>query len=222
MKKILIVDDEKSILTGLSRTLKELCGFHEEVRTVVNGREAIHEASCCSYNVCFLDIMLPDINGLVVLEDIHKVSPQTKIVLMSARYTSDEFQKIAEDRGALHIEKPFDLHKIKHVTKRALEGNHNYDAADIPARELKTKEKRVFQRTSLKKKVGFCLTDDDYINIICGSLDISNSGIGIRTNYPLERGQTVFFNNGVSSKAGIVAWCTKDEENNFRAGLKFI
>ena len=66
MKKILIVDDEVAILSGLSRTVRDLCGFHDEVRTVVNGREAIYETGCCFYDICFLDISLPDINGLLV------------------------------------------------------------------------------------------------------------------------------------------------------------
>jgi DNA-binding response OmpR family regulator len=222
MKKILIVDDELVILSGLSRTLRDLCGFHEEVRTVVSGREAIYEASCCFYDLCFLDISLPDINGLLVKEDINKVSPGTNIVLMSGKYSSDEFQKIAKGRGAFYMEKPFDFHQIRHVIKSTISESKNNDVTTGPFRKQAVNEKRNHRRNPLNKTLSFCITDCDYINILCGCLDISKSGVGIKTYYPLERGQVVFFNKGVSSKAGIVAWSNKDENNNFRAGLRFI
>ena len=222
MKKILIVDDELAVLSGLSRALRDLCGFHEEVRTVVNGREAIYEASCCFYDLCFLDISLPDINGLLVKEDINKVSPETNIVLMSGKYSSDELQKIAKERGAFHMEKPFDFRQVRHVIKSTLAGNKYNDVVTVPSREQNVKEKRNHQRNPLNKTLGICITDCDYITILCGGLDISKSGVGIRTYYPIERGQVVFFNSVVSSKAGIVAWSNKEGKNNFRAGLQFI
>jgi DNA-binding response OmpR family regulator len=222
MKNILIVDDELAILSGLSRVVRNLFGIHDEVRTVVNGREAIYEASCCFYDICFLDISLPDINGLLVKEDINELSPETNIVLMSGKYSSDEFQDIAEERGAFYIEKPFDFHQIKHVIKSILARNKNNDVVTVPCREQNVKEKRRHQRDPLNKKLSICMTDCDYISILCGGLDISKSGVGIYTYYPIERGQVVFFNSGVSSKAGIVAWSNKEGNNNFKAGLKFI
>ena len=222
MKKILIVDDEIAILSGLSRAVMNLCDFHDEVRTVVNGREAIYEAGCCFYDICFLDISLPDINGLLVKEDINKVSPKTNIVLMSGKYSSDEFQKIAKEKGTLHMEKPFNFHQVRHIIKSTLAGKKNNDVATVSSREQKVKENRKHQRNPLNKTLGICITDCDYITILCGGLDISKSGVGIRTYYPIERGQVVFFNSVVSSKAGIVAWSNKEGKSNFRAGLKFI
>ena len=120
------------------------------------------------------------------------------------------------------MEKPFDFHQIRHVIKSTLAGNKNNDVVTGPFREQAVKEKRNHQRNPLSKTLSFCITDCDYINILCGCLDISKSGVGIKTYYPIERGQVVFFNSGVSSKAGIVAWSNKDGNNNFRAGLKFI
>ncbi|MEW6599543.1 MAG: response regulator [Nitrospirota bacterium] len=102
-KKILIVDDELAILTGLSKALRELCGFPGEIRTVVNGREAVYEARSCFYDICFLDIKLPDINGLDVMRDIHYVSPETSIMLMSASHVRDDLKQIIEKGEAFSI-----------------------------------------------------------------------------------------------------------------------
>jgi DNA-binding NtrC family response regulator len=222
MKKILIVDDELVILSGLSRVLKDMCCFHNEVRTVVNGREAIYEAGCCFYDICFLDISLPDINGMLVKESINEISPGTNIVLMSGRYSSDQFQEIAEERGAFYIEKPFDFHQISQVIKSTMAWDNNYDIAAVPVREQKAKEKRKYQRKPLNKKVNIYITDNEYIKVICGGLDISYSGAGIQTYYPLELGQVVFLNSGIWIKSGIVAWSTKVGINNYRAGINFI
>ena len=84
MKRILIVDDEASIREGLRNAIKRLCDFDGEIMTVETGREAMREVSLRSYHVCFLDIELPDINGLIVLKQIHDISPGTKVAMISA------------------------------------------------------------------------------------------------------------------------------------------
>lgn len=122
MSRILIVDDELPVLCGLSRALPELCSFFGEVRTVVNGREAVYEVSNCFYNICFLDIRLPDINGLNVLRDIKEISPETDIILMSAGPASNEVKQLIKNKAAYYINKPFDFERIKELIKRILDG----------------------------------------------------------------------------------------------------
>lgn len=120
MTRVLIVDDELPILTGLSRALHELCDFKGEVTTVVNGREAIHNVSHCFYDICFLDIKLPDISGFNVMKDIKNISPETQVILMSAGSRASNMEKIIKAEEAFYIEKPFDFHQIKETMKKVL------------------------------------------------------------------------------------------------------
>jgi two-component system response regulator (stage 0 sporulation protein F) len=87
--------------------------FH--VTTVNSGRDAISEISHAPYNSVFLDIHLPDINGIEVLQEIKKVAPETKVVVMTADDVGD-YQQAALDGGALRIiKKPFNVPDIEHI-----------------------------------------------------------------------------------------------------------
>lgn len=223
MKKILIVDDELPILSGLSRALGELCGFQGDVRTVVNGREAIYESGHCFYDICFLDIMLPDMNGFVVKNEINLKSPETNIILMSGRYTAAELDGSEDVSDTFYIEKPFDFYAIKSMMRIALEGDYAFDTITRPpGRDSSRAGKRKFRRRPLNRMVGFYLMDSRYIEFKGCGIDISYAGIGLRTYYPLEQGQVVYFKKGVSRTTGIVAWSSRDEDNNCIAGVRFV
>lgn len=216
MKKVLIVDDELAILTGLSKALRELCGFLGDIRTVVNGREAVFEACNCFYDLCFLDIKLPDINGLDVMKDIHYVSPETNIMLMSASHILDDLKKVVENGEAFYIDKPFNFSQIRHLMKAALDGKQE------PAKRgaMTEKRNRMFRRRSLSKIISFNIKDTGLMEIKGGLIDISYAGMGIETYFPLERGQKLFI-KGVANKAGTVVWSMSSGRDHYRAGIRF-
>lgn len=51
------------------------------------------------------------------------------------------------------------------------------------------------------------------------AVDISETGVGIQTDYPLEPGHMIWFNNGIEEKAGFVKWSAK-LENGYRVGIE--
>ncbi len=117
-KKVLVVDDEPLILYGL---LKGLRNEKTEVKTVGTGEEAIHAIKSGFYDLCFLDIYLPDLNGLEVLKKIKEISPKTTVAMMSASHLDEETKKKLEDGAVLFIPKPFELFQIKSIAKWVLE-----------------------------------------------------------------------------------------------------
>jgi DNA-binding NtrC family response regulator len=214
MERILIVDDELAILSGLSKALHELCDFQGDVRTVVNGREAIHETRHCFYDICFLDIKLPDINGLNVLKDIKDISPETKIVLMSASYMRGEIEKIIENGEAFYIEKPFNFPQIKHLMKLALGGNGDFYKSRETGRQEGMSRERKHKRRPMAKIISFYVKDPNLTEFKGCITDISYSGVGIETSYPLERGHRLSFSSGLGNKTGIVVWSNNGNDNN--------
>ncbi|MFN3395391.1 MAG: PilZ domain-containing protein [Thermodesulfovibrionales bacterium] len=52
-------------------------------------------------------------------------------------------------------------------------------------------------------------------------IDLSDSGLGIITDYPLEPGHVLTFINGFSNKIGIVRWSDR-EDNYYRVGVNFV
>lgn len=58
-----------------------------------------------------------------------------------------------------------------------------------------------------------------WLNLKGKAVDISDTGIGIQTDYPLAPGHMLWFNRGVEEKAGFVRWCMK-LDNEYRAGIE--
>ncbi len=121
MKRILIVDDEALFLQGLSKALKT---DETEVTTVETGTAALMEIADSSYQLCFLDVFLPDINGVELLKKIKSISPKTRVILMSAGIITGTMRETIENDAYLFIPKPFELFQIKMLAKRVLEETH--------------------------------------------------------------------------------------------------
>jgi DNA-binding response OmpR family regulator len=79
---ILIVDDEAALRQTLARILQR-AGF--EVTTSPNGTEALKLLSQHAFDLVYLDIRMPDINGLEILKTIHTKHPEVPVVLFTAQ-----------------------------------------------------------------------------------------------------------------------------------------
>ena len=111
-KNILVVDDDKLICWGLEQVIS---ARNLRVTTVNNGKDAIFEIYNVPYNSVFLDVHLPDISGMEVLQEIKKVAPETKVVIMTGDDSDDNRQK-AFTGGASHlIKKPFNIPEIENI-----------------------------------------------------------------------------------------------------------
>ena len=79
---ILIVDDEASLRQTLARILQR-AGF--EVTTTASGGEGLALLQQQSFDLIYLDIRMPDINGLEVLKTIHAKYPELPVILFTAQ-----------------------------------------------------------------------------------------------------------------------------------------
>ena len=48
------------------------------------------------------------------------------------------------------------------------------------------------------------------------AVDISDTGLGIQTDYPLAPGHMLWFSSGIEEKAGFVRWCTKTADDEYQ------
>jgi DNA-binding response OmpR family regulator len=79
---ILIIDDEASLRRTLARILQQ-AGF--EVTTAASGQEGLAFLSQHSFDLVYLDIRMPDMNGLEVLKKIHSNFPELPVILFTAQ-----------------------------------------------------------------------------------------------------------------------------------------
>ncbi len=98
MSKILIVDDDPAIRELYEAGFKQI-GY--DVQTAINGEDALTKTLSFKPDLLLLDIMMPEIHGLHVL-DIIKATPEAKDlkVIVFTALSDDEAQKKAEEFGA--------------------------------------------------------------------------------------------------------------------------
>ena len=107
--KVLVVDDEKMIVKGIRFSLLQ-DGY--AVDTAYDGEEALQKASENQYDIILLDVMLPKLSGLDVLQQIREFSAVPVIMLTAKGEDMDKI--LGLDYGADdYITKPFNILEVK-------------------------------------------------------------------------------------------------------------
>ena len=101
MGNILVCDDERSICSMLDIALR-LDGHH--VETVTSGGRAIQKLDSALYDVLVTDVRMPDISGMEVLHHARRVSPETRVIVITA-VDDNETSIQAQNAGALYVRK---------------------------------------------------------------------------------------------------------------------
>ncbi|RJQ51543.1 MAG: response regulator [Nitrospiraceae bacterium] len=222
-KRILIVDDEALIRSGLSKCLSS---NNAEIRTVSTGAGALDEIRSYPYDLCFLDIHLPDINGLDVMKTIKDSSPQTRVVIMTAHHVTDDMKNEIKKSAFSFVGKPFDLSQIKTLAELALGEKDRGEDREAGRRDFK--EGRQFMRKPLEETIDYFAGvfekgELKLLDLKGDVIDISDGGIGIRTDYPLQTGYMIRFSGEtVRYEVGVVKWSMPAGDNSYRAGIEFM
>ena len=115
---ILVVDDESSITGALELHFRDH-GY--DVSTAFTAEEAETLLARRWFDLIFLDLRLPDADGIGLLEHIKQIAPETEVVLMTA-HGSLEVTIEAIKRGAFYyLEKPFTFDQVLILAQRALQ-----------------------------------------------------------------------------------------------------
>ena len=112
--KVLIIDDDKSILNILSKILGK-SGFI--VDTANSGQEAMNKLTIKNYSIALIDVKLQDTNGLDLLNQIREIAPKMVKIILTG-YPSDEDRIKAFERGAdYYLAKPVSPEKLVQIIR---------------------------------------------------------------------------------------------------------
>jgi len=118
---ILLVDDEPDIVLAL-RDLLEADGHQIEVAST--GVTALEFVKNHSHGVVILDVKLPDMDGLLVLEMMMKIVPGLPIIILSSYTTLDSVTGPLEEQGAFaYLHKPINRSEIRTTVRQALKAH---------------------------------------------------------------------------------------------------
>ena len=106
---ILVVDDRVSDRETMKTILADR-GYR--VATARDGMEAIELVKSRHYDIIFLDVRLPGMDGVETFEQVKKIDPEATVIMMTG-YTEEDLVKRAISEGAYTcIYKPFDMQKV--------------------------------------------------------------------------------------------------------------
>ncbi len=208
MARILIVDDEALIREGLARALRSF----GSVVPVATGEDALREASGEPVALCFLDLTLPGMDGLKTGQRMHELSPDTKIVVMTANLLTDHAVRTMEEFACRLLPKPFNLSDVK-----ALASEFGAGTGVSPGKERRATERTVMVRP-FRLTLSFANSGGPgMVSETATVVDMSSGGMCIHLNAPLKTGLAVMLDR----KRGTVRWERLSAGSECTAGVQY-
>ncbi len=122
-KRILIIDDELFLLRTISRLMK---AWSYDVDVIDSGLEAVQQieksiAEGNMYDLIFVDISMPEIDGLTVIKNIKKEFPDLLCVIMTG-FADEKLKFSAFEAGCdSYLQKPFDPDELRVTIEKTME-----------------------------------------------------------------------------------------------------
>jgi len=210
MFKMLVVDDEYLIRYSLAMTFKD-CDI--SVTTAESGEEALRAIREDRFDICFLDLHLPDMSGVEVLKALISDGCCTKVIVMSGDIMNKETQQLVRENAILFMEKPFNLDYVKSIANLIITrlANTSIAGGNGPIVKHLTNNERRRQVRYASGNVIICSTatpefDASGVNFEASLKDISSGGMGLVTAHPVEPGWMLTLFDGENINQGTVRW----------------
>ena len=83
------------------------------------------------YDLVLTDLNMPGLDGMTLLEHIHEVQPDTRVVVMTVANTPDNIVRAIRDRAFSYFSKPFTVNAVSEMVERALSGTDAEDDIQV-------------------------------------------------------------------------------------------
>lgn len=114
--KILVVDDNKDFADVFCDILK---ANDYKAESCYGGTQAIEITDGSDFDILFLDIRMPDMDGIETLKEIKKRHPDTTVIMMTGYSVDELVHKAIEEKASEIIYKPFEIDKVLSLIKTA-------------------------------------------------------------------------------------------------------
>lgn len=144
MKKIILIEDETSVVSFIKKGLQE-SGY--EVSVAFDGRTGVQVVLGNDFDLVILDIMLPEMNGLDVCKEIRKTNKHVPILFLTALGTSENIVLGLESGGDDYLVKPFKFIELVARVKSLLRRSNGINSQETA--EPEPDNEHVFQFSDL-------------------------------------------------------------------------
>jgi DNA-binding NtrC family response regulator len=127
MAKILVIDDEEGIRSLLD-TLLTRKGY--DVVLADGGRKGLELFRRERPDVIVLDLKMPEMDGMAVLQQIHNLNPGQPVIILTGAGLPEAEERLRAFGVSEYVEKEFSLHRLGDALKRALAASHSATLAN--------------------------------------------------------------------------------------------
>lgn len=107
--KVLLIDDEIEFVEALS---ERLCNRGFKVETATNGPDGISKSESTNFDAVVLDIVMPGMDGIIVLKRLRQAQPDIQVLLLSGQATIKAAVEAARMGAVDILEKPLDIETL--------------------------------------------------------------------------------------------------------------
>ncbi len=136
--RVLIVDDEEPVRRLLSKELKRK-GY--ETDTAEDGSTALHKIRKTNYDIVLLDIVMPELDGLVLMKKVKADPASPAIIVLTGRATVDTAVEAMKNGAYDYLTKPYKLEELVIIINRAYEQRRLSIENTLLQQELSRKER---------------------------------------------------------------------------------
>jgi signal transduction histidine kinase len=116
--KVLVIDDERITRENIKYELEKL-GFN--VSTSNNGKEALSIIKNEEFDIVICDLIMPDLNGIEVLEEIKKITPDTEVIIITGHGSVKSAIECIKKGAIDYLVKPINTPELIVTIKKSIE-----------------------------------------------------------------------------------------------------
>ncbi len=114
MLSVLVVEDEP----GICDVFHEALGRHRcRVTACTRGEQAVEEARSHSFDIVFIDVMMPGMNGLQVMHALHRAVPKAVFIMITGYPDSELVERCLSEAALLSLCKPLGAAEIADLVR---------------------------------------------------------------------------------------------------------
>jgi DNA-binding response OmpR family regulator len=167
--KILLVEDD----TNLGKVLKKYLELNDyEVELARDGKLGLAAFKGGHYDICLLDVMMPNMDGFQLAEEIRNIDPDIPLFFLTAKNMKEDIIKGYQLGADDYIMKPFDseilLHKIMAIVKRNTEFIAAHDTEEFHIGNYYFNSRRsILQLKGEKEERHLSIKENSLLKLLC-------------------------------------------------------
>jgi DNA-binding response OmpR family regulator len=128
LKRILIVDDDPDVHHLLAAALQ---APNRRIDSAADGLQGLARVQVAPYDLVITDVTMPGLNGLELLERIHKIRPHTRVIVMTVASTPEDIIRALREQAFTYLTKPFTIPAVSRMVDTALESTPSADDIEV-------------------------------------------------------------------------------------------